>query len=59
MDKNKITNLAKSLSSSCKQAVKDAKLIEKLASPAAILVTVTVMEVIAEDPSKSKIWIGV
>jgi hypothetical protein len=48
MDRDKIAQLAKSLSTSCKQVVKNDKLTQKLTSPAVVLIALTVMEVVAD-----------
>ena len=48
MDRNKVADLAKSFSTSCKQIVKDNQLTHKLASPAVMLITLTVLNVLIE-----------
>jgi hypothetical protein len=48
MDKNKVVDLAKSFSLSCKQAVKDNQLTRELTSPAVMLIALTVLNVIVE-----------
>lgn len=56
MDRNKVSDLAKSLSLSCKQAVKDNQLAPKIASPAITLIALTVW-IAAADGSIDK-WLG-
>jgi len=55
MDKEKVTHLAKSLSAACKQAVIDKQLIQKLSSPQAAMLVLSVLAVTVNvvDP-KSK-----
>ncbi len=57
MDKNKVVELAKSFSLSCKRAVEDNRLAQKLTSPAVMLVAFTVtrimLEVIEQDKRPS------
>ena len=48
MDKNKVAQLAKSLSTSCKQAVKTNQLTQKLTSPAVALIVLTVLDVVSD-----------
>jgi len=54
MDKQKVANLAKSFSFSCKQVVKDKQLMQKLSSPALMLTTLTVLNIIAVHIDESK-----
>ena len=49
MDKNKVADLAKSFSLSCKQAVQGNPLTRELASPAVMLIALTVLNVILES----------
>jgi hypothetical protein len=43
MEKNKVTELARSFSQSCQKIVQENKLVRKLSSPAIILVAITVV----------------
>ena len=54
MDHQKIADLAKSFSLSCKEAVKDSQLGQKLTSPAVALVALTVLEVIVGPDGEIK-----
>jgi len=56
MDKNKVVDLAKSLSSSCKQAVKENQITHKVASPAVILIALTVWSAVVGDGSADKLF---
>ena len=49
MDKNTVSDLAKSFSLSCKQAVKGNQLTRELASPAVMLIAITVLNVLVES----------
>ena len=55
MDKNKVTDLAKSFTASCKQAVNDAQLQQRLMSPASIVLATTLMSVIIAGEIDKKI----
>ena len=54
MDKQKVANLAKSFSFSCKQVVKDKQLMQKLSSPALMLTALTVLNIVAVNIEASK-----
>ena len=59
MDKQKVANLAKSYSFSCKQVVKDKQLMQKHSSPALMLTALTVLTIVAFDVESSKKgWAG-
>jgi hypothetical protein len=59
MDKQKVANLAKSFSFSCKQVVKDKQLMQKTSSPALMLTALTVLTIVAFDVQGSKRgWAG-
>jgi hypothetical protein len=49
MDKDKVANLAKSFSLSCKQIVKGNQLAQKLTSPVVTLIALTVLKTILDD----------
>jgi hypothetical protein len=49
MDKNKVTDLAKSLSSSCKQAVKNNQLAHPIASPAVLTIGLTILTIMVDS----------
>lgn len=53
MDKKKVTDLAKSYSLSCKKLVKDTQLMRTLTSPAVVLVSLTVINLVSVTPLKS------
>ncbi len=55
MEQNKISDLAKSFTASCKQAVKDAQLPRRLTSPAVIAVAMTILSVMAEGEIDKKV----
>jgi hypothetical protein len=48
MDQQKVTDLAKSFSLKCKQAVNDRLWVQKLSSPAMILIAFKIMEVVVK-----------
>jgi len=52
MDKKKVTDLARSYSLSCKKLVKDNRLTRTLTSPAVVLVTLTVINLVSTTPLK-------
>ena len=56
MDKEKVANLANSFSTACKEAVKENKLIQKMSSPQAILLTLAVLEVTIDLVEPKKHW---
>ncbi len=56
MDKNKVKNLVKSFSLSCKQAVKDKELMYKLTSPAVTLLALTLIQIVTLDAGKTRWW---
>ncbi len=56
MDKDKIKNMVKSFSLSCKQVVKDKELMQKLASPTVTLLALTVLQIVSSNLSKSSWW---
>ena len=58
MDKNKVSNLAQSFSSSCKQLVKENQFAQKVSSPATILTALAVMSVLGDaiTPYKHGGW---
>ena len=49
MDKNKVASLAKYFSSSCKQVIKGNQFARELTSPAVMLITLTVLNVIVNE----------
>ena len=49
MDKNKVENLAKSFSLSCKRVVKSDQLAHALTSPTVVLIAITVFKVMVTD----------
>jgi hypothetical protein len=55
METNTVANLAKSFSSSCKQAIKNNKLAGGIASPAVMLITLTVLNVLVEGEIDKKL----
>ena len=54
MEKQKVADLAKSFSLSCKRVVNDRHWMHKVTSPSIILITLTVMDVVitAGDPKR-------
>ena len=56
MDKNKVTDLAKSFSLSCKKLVQDKQLVGALTAPAVVLVSLTVMNLLTVTPDKMGGW---
>ena len=50
MDQKKISDLAKFCSLSCKKLVKDGQLTRTLTSPAVVLVTLTVINLVSVTP---------
>lgn len=56
MDKEKVADLAKSFSLSCKKLVKDKQLVGTLTTPAVVLVSLTVMNLISVTPDKMGGW---
>jgi len=54
VDKNKVAQLAKSMSTSCKQAVKTDQLTHKLTSPAVALIVAIVLDVVSSNNSIDK-----
>ena len=58
MDENKITDLAKSLSASCKQALKDSQLEQRINSPMVALIALTVWRAVIDggDTDKISAW---
>jgi hypothetical protein len=48
MDKNKVTDLAKSFSSSCKKAVKDNQLAHPIASPVMLTIGLTILTILVD-----------
>jgi hypothetical protein len=58
MDKNKVENLAKRFSLSCKQAVKSDQMGNLLASPAVALIAITVIKVMEIDSGIDKLRWG-
>ena len=56
MDKEKVADLAKSFSLSCKKLVKDKQLVGTLTAPAVVLVSLTVMNLISVTPEKTGGW---
>jgi len=54
MDKNQVTELAKSFSQSCKQVIKSNPLPQKITSPAIMLIALTVFDVIVNDGGITK-----
>jgi hypothetical protein len=60
MDKNKVADLAKSFSLSCKQVVKSNQLAQGLTSPAIMLVALTVLKIMVNDVGidKQPAWAG-
>ena len=57
MDKNKVTDLAKSFSQSCKQVIKSNPLAQEITSPAVMLIALTVFDIIVKDAGITK-WPG-
>ena len=58
MDKNKVENLAKSYSLSCKRVVKSDNLAHALTSPTVALIAITVFKIMATDGGIDKIRWG-
>ena len=58
MDKKKVTDLAKSYSFSCKKLVKDTQLMRTLTSPAVVLVSLTVINLVSITPLK-RVWTSI
>jgi hypothetical protein len=58
MDKNKVADLAKSLSTSCKRVVKSSQLAQKFSSPAVTLIAITVFNLllVGVDANKKPGW---
>ena len=54
MDKQKVVNLSKSFTFSCKQVVKDKQLMQKLSSPALMLTALTVLNIVAVTVDDTK-----
>lgn len=52
MDKNKVTELARSSSLTCKKLVQDKQLMRTLASPTVLLVSLTVINLVSTTPLK-------
>lgn len=52
MDKNKVSELAKACSLSCKKVVKDKRVMQTLASSSAVLVSLTVVNLVSATPVK-------
>jgi hypothetical protein len=56
MDKKKVTDLAKSFSLSCKKLVKDKQMVGTLTSPAVVLVSLTIINLISVNFEKHTGW---
>jgi hypothetical protein len=54
MDKNKVAELAKSFSQSCKQVIKSKSLVQEITSPAVMLISLTVLNIIVDNPGITK-----
>ena len=52
MDKKKVADLARACSVSCKKLVDDSQLTRTLTSPAVVLVSLTILDIITPTPSK-------
>ena len=49
MDKNKVDELAKSFSQSCKQVIKSKSLVQEITSPTVMLISLTVLNMLVND----------
>jgi hypothetical protein len=54
MDKNKVDELAKSFSQSCKQVIKSKSLVQEITSPAVMLISLTVLNILVNDSGITK-----
>ncbi len=54
MDKNKVDELAKSFSQSCKQVIKSKSLVQEITSPAVMLISLTVLNMLVNDSGITK-----
>ena len=52
MDKEKVADLAKSFSLSCKKLVQDKQLMRTLATPSVMVVSLAVMNLVSSTPNK-------
>jgi len=52
MDKDKVADLARSCSLSCKKLVQDKQLIRTLATPSVMVVSLAVMNLVSSTPNK-------
>jgi hypothetical protein len=54
MDKNKVTELAKSFSQSCKRVIKNKPLAQEITSPAVMLIALTVFNIVVNNVGINK-----
>jgi hypothetical protein len=55
MDKQKVSELARTCSLSCKKLIQDRQLTRKLTSPIVVLATLTVINLVTVTPMK-RVW---